>query len=399
MKESMNKGGAAILSENRFSFSHIGKYAAYIAAVFMLVFFGALTRGKMFTPMNITNLFIQNAYLFLLTVGLFFCILVGHTDLSVGSIVGFCGVILGMSYVWKELPTAVSILLALAAGLLIGCLHGLLITKFKLTPFVVTLAGSFAYRGLCMLFLQGSTLGPLSKGVQTFAKGYLLPSLMIGEISVVCLAAFVLCSAFIIYRELNSRKKKLQYGDAVISTGALVAKLAVIILIVGSILYNFNAHKGLPIIVIVVVAIVAMYSFIAQNTVLGRQAYALGGNSKATSLSGVNVNKIMFLVYVNSAVLAALAGVVVSGYVNATSTNAGDGYQMDAIAACYIGGCSGSGGTGSLLAAMVGACVMALLNNGMTLMGWGSDVQQVIKGVMLLAAVAFDVYSRSKSRG
>lgn len=387
------------MNNNKFSFSHISKYAAFIAAVFMLLFFGILTKGKLFTPMNITNLFIQNAYLFLLAIGLFFCILVGHTDLSVGSIVGFCGVTLGMSYVWQGLPIWLSILIALLMGLLIGCLHGILVTKFRLTPFVVTLAGSFAYRGLCMLFLQGSTLGPLSPGIQTFAKGYILPSVNVGEVNVICVLAFVLISAFVILSERNSRKKKLEYGDPIASTSFTVAKLVLIIAIVGAVLYNFNAHKGLPIIVVVVVTIVAAYSFVARNTVLGRQAYALGGNRKAAELSGVNVNKLMFLVYVNSAVLAALVGVVVSGYVNATSTNAGDGYQMDAIAACYIGGCSGSGGTGSLIAAMVGACVMAILNNGMTLMGWGSDVQQVIKGVMLLAAVAFDVYSRSKSRG
>ena len=180
---------------------------------------------------------------------------------------------------------------------------------------------------------------------------------------------------------------------------SVIGRTVAITLVAAVISYFWNAHKGVPIIVVCLAVIIAIYNFIANNTVLGRHVYAVGGNRAAAALSGINVKRVMFLVFFNSALVAAIAALVVAGRVGATSTNAGDGYQMDAIAACYIGGCAGSGGSGSLIKAIVGAFVVSILLNGMTLMGLGSDVQQMVKGLVLLAAVTFDVFARSRSEG
>lgn len=387
------------MSEKKISFSHVGKYATYIALVAVLVIFGALTKGRIFTPMNITNNFIQNGYLFLLTISLFFCILTGNTDLSVGSIIGLVGAVIGILYVNLGVSMIVAVLCGLLVGILIGAFHGVLITRFGFAPFIVTLAGNFAYRGVVQYLLQGSTLGPLAPQIKSFSNGYILSDLRVAGINLICLLVPIVVAVTVLLSERHKQREAEKYGMKKASALSVIGRTVAITLVAAVISYFWNAHKGVPIIVVCLAVIIAIYNFIANNTVLGRHVYAVGGNRAAAELSGINVKRVMFLVFFNSAFVAAVAALVVAGRVGATSTNAGDGYQMDAIAACYIGGCAGSGGSGSLIKAIVGAFVVSILLNGMTLMGLGSDVQQMVKGLILLAAVTFDVFARSRSEG
>ena len=387
------------MSEKKISFSHVGKYATYIALVAVLVIFGALTKGRIFTPMNITNNFIQNGYLFLLTISLFFCILTGNTDLSVGSIIGLVGAVIGILYVNLGVSMIVAVFCGLLVGILIGAFHGVLITRFGFAPFIVTLAGNFAYRGVVQYLLQGATLGPLAPQIKSFSNGYILSDLRVAGINLICLLVPIVVAVTVLLSERHKQREAEKYGMKKASALSVIGRTVAITLVAAVISYFWNAHKGVPIIVVCLAVIIAIYSFIANNTVLGRHVYAVGGNRAAAELSGVNVKRVMFLVFFNSAFVAAIAALVVAGRVGATSTNAGDGYQMDAIAACYIGGCAGSGGSGSLIKAIVGAFVVSILLNGMTLMGLGSDVQQMVKGLVLLAAVTFDVFARSRSEG
>ena len=387
------------MSEKKISFSHVGKYATYIALVAVLVIFGALTKGRIFTPMNITNNFIQNGYLFLLTISLFFCILTGNTDLSVGSIIGLVGAVIGILYVNLGVSMIVAVLCGLLVGILIGAFHGVLITRFGFAPFIVTLAGNFAYRGVVQYLLQGGTLGPLAPQIKSFSNGYILSDLRVAGINLICLLVPIVVAVTVLLSERHKQREAEKYGMKKASALSVIGRTVAITLVAAVISYFWNAHKGVPIIVVCLAVIIAIYNFIANNTVLGRHVYAVGGNRAAAALSGINVKRVMFLVFFNSALVAAIAALVVAGRVGATSTNAGDGYQMDAIAACYIGGCAGSGGSGSLIKAIVGAFVVSILLNGMTLMGLGSDVQQMVKGLVLLAAVTFDVFARSRSEG
>lgn len=378
---------------------NLGNYITFIALAAVTIIFGILTNGRLFKPMNVSNIFVQNGYLFFLSISLFFCILTGNTDLSVGSIVGLVGAVVGILYVNVKLPIYVAIACGVLVGLSIGALHGFLITKLNFAPFIITLAGNFVYRGITQFMLKGDTLGPLTPGLKKFATGYILSDLRIGNINVVCAAAPVVVAVLVFISEFNKRKNLLQYNMKAPSKMAVILKTIGVTAFISVIMYFLNQYKGIPIIILIAAIVLAIYVFIANNTVIGRRIYAVGGNKSAASLSGVNVKKELFLVFFNSAMIATFAALVVAGRVNATSTNAGDGYQMDAIAACYLGGCAGSGGSGSLFNVIVGALVICILMNGMTLIGLGSDVQQIVKGLVLLAAVAIDVVSRSRTNG
>lgn len=382
--------------KEQLSFKHIGKYAPYILLAVMVIFFGVITDGNLFRPMNISNIFINNSYLFFLSCGLFFCILTGHTDLSLGSLIGLISAILGYTYVNLGWPIILSLLLCLAVGIALGCLHGLIITKCGLSPFLTTLAGNFAYRGLCEYILKGDSLSPLDSVLRTISRETILEDLTIGGVNVFCVVFFLILAAILVVSEVRSRNIKRRYNAAMPSLPAVLFKDALILAFLGVIMYFFNAYQGVPIVVVIVGIFVAIYYFIATKTTFGRHVYAVGGSPQSARLTGINVNKVMFLVYLNSAIMATFAAVAVCGRVNSSMVSAGDGYHMDAICACYIGGAAGSGGSGNLLSSIVGAFIMALLLNGMTLLGLGSSAQNICKGLALLAAVSFDVYSRSK---
>lgn len=368
-----------------------------LALVCITLFFGVVTKGVVFRPMNISNLFMQNSYVIFLTIGMFFCILTGNVDLSVGSVVAVTGALLGWMTLEQGVPTTLAVIITVLFGIVVGLFQGSFIAFLNVPPFIVTLAGMLIFRGMTYVILEGQTLSPFSEGVRYFASGFVFSDMRIGGYNIVCLILIVLSAIALIVAERNKRRNNIKYGFDVSPIVVTILKLAAIIGVISAITLSLSAYKGLPFIVLVLIVVILLYSFIADRMVIGRHIYAMGGNMNAARLSGVKTKWNMFVVYINSAFMATISGLVVAGRLNAATAKAGNGFELDAIAACYIGGCSASGGVGTIIGAIVGALVMAILNNGMSILGIGSDMQQVIKGFILLLAVTFDIYSKSKT--
>ncbi len=368
-----------------------------IALVLITLIFGFTTKFIIFRPMNISNLLMQNSYLIFIAIGMFFCLNTGNVDLSVGSVVAVVGALVGWMTVTNKMSTPLAVAIAVAFGILVGVFQASFIAFLKVPPFIVTLAGMLIFRGLTFVILEGQTLSPFSTGFQYFANGFVFTDLRIGKYNLMCLLLLVAAAVALIYGEVSKRKTNIKYGIEVPPIPFTVLKVAGILAFIAAIVLSLSAYKGLPFIFVVLIFITLIYTFIANKTVIGRHVYAVGGNIDAAALSGVKTKWIMFMVYVNSAFLATISGLVVTGRLNAATAKAGSGFELDAIAACLIGGASASGGVGTTIAAIIGALVMAILNNGMSIMGIGTDLQQVIKGFILLLAVTFDIFSKSKS--
>lgn len=367
------------------------------ALVFIILFFGIVTQGVMFRPMNVSNVFMQNSYVIFLAIGMFFCILTGNVDLSVGSVVAVSGALMGYMTINQGISTSVAVIVTLIVGLAIGIFQGFFIAFLNVPPFIVTLAGMLIFRGATQVILQGQSLSPFSEGFQYFASGFLLSDIKIGELNLLCVLVLIIGAGLLVFSELKKRKNRIEYGFDVPAVSLVVVKLTAIIVAMAAVLISLGAYRGMPFILFILIFVTAFYTFVSNRTRLGRHIYAVGGNRKAAQLSGVRTKMVMFLVYVNCAFMATIAGLVVTGRLNVATAKAGTSYELDAIAACYIGGCSASGGSGTIIGAIVGAAVMGVLNNGMSILGIGTDMQQVIKGLILLLAVTFDIYSKSKS--
>lgn len=371
-----------------------------IALVFIMVLFQILTGGILFRSMNVNNLVLQNAYVLILATGMLLCILTGNIDLSVGSVVAFVGAVAAIMMVDWGLPVALTIPLALLIGVGIGAFHGYFIAYMHIPAFIVTLAGMLIWRGLTMVILKGQTKAPFEKSFQSLAAGY-LPGreLEIAGLNAIALTIGVVLSIIFVVALLRSRKSKSKYGFTVVPFWIELIKIAVIIIAINLLTISLANYNGIPIVLILLVFLILLYTFITQRTIFGRHIYALGGNEKAAKLSGVKTKRVMFLVYTNMGMLAALAGIVVAGRLNAATPKAGNMFELDAIASCFIGGASASGGIGTVVGAIIGGLVMGILNNGMSIMGVSVDWQQTIKGLVLLFAVIFDVATKKKSQG
>jgi putative multiple sugar transport system permease protein len=378
--------------------NNIRQYGMVIALAFIMILFQILTEGIMFKPMNITNLVLQNSYVLILAIGMLLVIVTGGIDLSVGSIVAFVGSVSAVFMVDYGMPVVYAMIIAIFIGAAAGAFQGYFIAFLKIPAFIVTLAGMLIFRGLTMSILQGQTKSPFEKSFQAMAAGYLpLMDLRWGTLNIIALAAGILASIILVIVILRSRRTKLKYHFEVMPLWLDIAKIVVIFAAINLLTYKFAGYNGLPIILIILVALIIIYTFITQRTIAGRHIYALGGNEKAARLSGVKTEKVKFWVYVNMGVLAAIAGLIVAGRLNAATPKAGTGFELDAIGACFIGGASTSGGIGTVIGTIVGGFVMAVLNNGMSIMGVPVDFQQTIKGFVLLFAVWFDVFTKSKS--
>jgi len=380
--------------------SNIRQYGMVIALAFIMIFFQILTRGILFKPMNINNIILQNSYVLILAVGMLLAIITGNIDLSVGSVVAFVGAVAAVMMVDWGFPVGITIFLCLLIGLAVGAFHGVFIAYFRIPPFIVTLAGMLIFRGMTMVILQGQTKAPFAKSFQNIAAGY-LPGMdiRVGQYSLIALLIGLIISVIYIVVQINNRKNKKKYGFEVLPAGFEVVKSAVVILAINLLTGSLAAYNGIPYILVLLTALVLIYTFITQKTIAGRHIYALGGNEKAAKLSGVKTQRVMFWVYANMGMLAALAGLVVAGRLNAATPKAGTSFELDAIGACFIGGASASGGIGTVVGAIVGGLVMGVLNNGMSIMGVSVDWQQTIKGLVLLGAVCFDVYTKTRSSG
>lgn len=377
--------------------NNIREYGMLIALIAVMVFFQIQTKGVLFKPVNITNLVLQNSYIITMALGMLLIIVSGWIDLSVGSVVAVVGALAGVLMVRYDVNWIVVVAISMMVGAAIGAFQGYWVAYLKIPSFIVTLAGFLIFRGLTIALLRGESVGPFPRGFQNISSGF-IPDIFHGEnLHITTILIGVILSAIIIWLDMRTRKNQQKYGFEVTPFYFFVIKNGAITAAVMGLCYLMASYKGLPNVLVLVFALIAAYAFITSQTVIGRRIYAMGGNVKAAMLSGVNTTRLLFYTFVNMGVLAAAAGLIVAARLNSATPNAGDGMELDVIAACFIGGASPTGGVGKVIGAVVGAFLIGVLNNGMSIMGVGIDWQKVVKGVVLLLAVLFDVYNKNKS--
>nr|WP_022774214.1 multiple monosaccharide ABC transporter permease [Butyrivibrio sp. AE2015] len=376
------------------------KNTMVIVLIIVVAFFSWRTGGAILLPMNVSNLISQNAYVFILATGMLLCILTGgNIDLSVGSVVCFVGAIGALLMVNVGAPVWLTILIMILIGTAIGAFQGFWIAFVRIPPFIVTLAGMLAFRGLSNVALNGLTVSIKDQTtfVNLFGGGadcYIPDFFGNGSLNLTCLFGGILAASVLVLLQILSRIKKKQNGYDLESVWTFGIKLAVLAAVIVLFAYKLSQHKGIPTVLIWVLVVVIIYGYITSNTTVGRYFYAVGGNEKATKLSGIDTNRVYFLAYTNMGFLAALAGMVTIARLTSAQPTYGQNYEMDAIGSCFIGGASAYGGIGTVPGVIVGAVLMGVINLGMSLMGVDANMQKVVKGVVLLAAVIFDVVSK-----
>ena len=380
--------------------SFFQKYMMVIALILVVGFFYVLTEGKILFPQNINNLISQNAYVFVLATGMLLCILTGgNIDLSVGSVVCFVGAI-GATFMDKGGNVWVAIIIMLLVGLVIGAWQGFWIAYVHVPPFITTLAGMLVFRGLSNVVLDGMTVSVTDETfVYLFGGGAecYIPDLFGNEtFNITCMIAGAVAVAIFVVIQLKGYLTRKSKGYETGSFTALLAKTVVLSAVILWFAYSLAKYKGIPTALIWVMAIILIYGYITSMTTTGRYFYAVGGNEKATKLSGINTKNVYFLAYTNMGLLAALAGMLTIARMTSAQPTYGQNYEMDAIGSCFIGGASAYGGTGTVPGVIVGAVLMGVINVGMSIMGVDANYQKVVKGLVLLAAVIFDVVSKKK---
>jgi len=376
---------------------NIRQYGMIITLVLIMLLFQVLTDGLLLKPLNITNLILQNSYILVLAIGMLLVIITGHIDLSVGSVAAFVGAISAILMVKMQVHPAAAVIISLLIGALVGAWQGFWVAYVKIPSFIVTLAGMLLFRGLTMIVLDGQSIAPFPESFQLISSGF-LPDLFGGNgLHLMTVLIGVILSAILVWTEWSRRQTQRSYQFDVEPTGFVIAKLIGMVAVVNLFTFVLATYEGIPNILILLFALIVLYSFVMKKTVMGRHIYALGGNEKAASLSGVRTKQKTFWVFVNMGVLSALAGLIFAARLNAATPKAGVNFELDAIAACFIGGASATGGIGTVIGAMIGGLVMGVMNNGMSLIGLGIDWQQGIKGLVLLLAVAFDIYNKNKA--
>ena len=379
----------------------IKKNAMLIVLVLVYIFFTAMTGGSMFSPMNFNALITQNAYVFILATGMLMCMLTGgNIDLSCGSFVCIMGAIGGVLMVVREYSAGVSIVAMLLVGIIYGCVLGYHVAYVDIPPWIATLAGYLAFRGWGTAILSdNSSTGSISPMPESFLKlfsGKVFET-GINQFNVVCFVAGVIASVIVVVTSLMSRANKVKKGYEAESMTALVIKCVLSVAAILLFAYKLALAGGIPTVLIWVIVIVLIYSFITSKTTLGRYFYTIGGNAEATRLSGVDTRKIMFFAYLNMAVLTVISSYIVVARFQAANSTAGNYYEMDAIAACVVGGVSAYGGSGTVFGMVVGATLIGVINLGMSLMGVNADWQKIVKGGVLLGAVVFDILATKKN--
>ena len=379
---------------------HLRENGMLMALVAIVAFFTIIVRVTLdvdfLSAQNITNLFLQNSYVIIMALGMLLVIVAGHIDLSVGSVVGFTGAVAAYLTVTLEWPVIAVVPACLFVGFLIGAAQGYWIAYWRIPSFIVTLAGMLVFRGLTLWLLAGQNIGPFPKTFQSLSTGFIPDAFGVGKPNMTAIALVVLCALAIIWMGWRARNRDGEFGIAqepmlIFTIRNLIVSAALIF--VG---YKLASFRGLPNVVVILTVLTVLYGFFTESTTTGRRIYALGGNEKAAKLSGIKTDRLVFLTFCNMGVLAALAGMIVAARLNSSTPKAGNGFELDVIAAVFIGGASMSGGVGKILGVVVGALIMGVMNNGMSILGIGIDYQQVIKGLVLLAAVIFDVYNKSK---
>lgn len=374
----------------------LSKYSMIFILIAILIAFQILTDGILWKPLNITNLILQNSHILVLAIGMLLVILLGDVDLSVGSVVAFVGASSAVMMVQWQWNPFIAIVISLLIGGLIGAWNGFWISYIGIPAFIVTLAGLLSFRGLTQVILGGTTLAPFPTSFTKLSSGYIPDFFGDGGLHVTSILIGLLLSLFAVWNMFKTRKRKKDNLFEVESMAWFVTKVLIMFGSIMVLTFVLASYQGYPVILILLAVLVMIYGFLTTKTTIGRQVYATGGNRKAAELSGVKTKKLTFWIFVNMGVMSALSGLLVASRLNAATPNAGNGFELDAIAAVYIGGASASGGIGTILGAVIGGLIMGILNNGMSIMGIGIDWQQGIKGLILLLAVAFDIYSRKR---
>lgn len=378
------------------------KYTMVIALVLVVAFFYISTDGKILYAQNINNLISQNAYVFVLAAGMLLCILTGgNIDLAVGSVVCFVGGI-GAVMMDKDINVWVAVAVMLVGGLLVGLWQGFWIAYVKVPPFIATLAGMYAFRGLSNVVLQGFTVGIRNTTfLNVFGGGAdcYIPDFLSGStINMTCLVAGIAVVIIIAAVSMKNRISAKSKGYDVAPLYSELIKLVVVGAAIIWVTYKLASYKGIPTSLLWIVAVLLIYAYITTKTTMGRYLYAVGGNEKATKLSGIDPRKVYLFAYVNMGLMAGLAGILTVARATQAQPTFGQGYEMDAIAACFIGGASAYGGEGGVFGVVIGAVLMGVINQGMSIMGMEANYQKVVKGVVLLVAIIFDVLSNKKKK-
>ncbi|MFJ4831324.1 multiple monosaccharide ABC transporter permease [Streptomyces sp. NPDC088747] len=372
------------------------QYGMLIALGLIVALFAVWTDGDLLLPRNVSNLVLQNSYILILAIGMMLVIIAGHIDLSVGSLTAFVGAFAAVLTVQHDVPWPVAVVLCLLIGAVAGAVQGFFIAYGGIPSFIVTLAGMLIFRGLTEILLEGQTLGPFPDGLQKMGNGFLPETGPDTNYHNLTLLLGIALIVFAVLQEVRDRKRQQEFSLEVLPRNIFLLKLVAIVAAILVVTMLLASYKGAPIILLVLGVLVVGYGYLMRNAVFGRHIYAIGGNLPAAKLSGVRDKKVTFLVFLNMGALAALAGMAIAARLNAASPKAGLNYELEAIASAFIGGASMSGGVGTVLGAIIGGLVLGVLNNGMNLLSVGSDWQQVIKGMALLAAVGFDVWNKRK---
>ena len=385
------------------SLSHIitdlGKNGIFLALIAVVVLFSFLTNGILLRPQNISNLIVQNGYILILAIGMVMVIVAGHIDLSVGSVAAFVGACSGVFAVQWGLPWWLAIIMSLGIGALVGVWQGFWIAYVGIPAFIVTLAGMLIFRGLALVVLGNSNIGSFPAEYRALGNGFLTDVFGEFDLDPLTLGVGVIAVIALIVQQVRTRLGRAKYGQEVEPLVWFVAKLVLITAALGFFAYALASYKGIPVTLIVLAVLVLIYGVVMNRTVFGRHIYAIGGNRHAAELSGIKNRKVDFYLFVNMGILAALAGLIFTARLNLAGPKAGDGFELEAISAAFIGGAAVQGGIGTVGGAIIGGLIIGVLNNGMSILGIGIEWQQAVKGLVLLLAVAFDVYNKRRSGG
>nr|WP_244468759.1 multiple monosaccharide ABC transporter permease [Devosia limi] len=388
--------------------TNLRDYGLVVALLAIMVFFQFTTNGVLFKPVNLTNLILQNSYIIIMALGMLLVIVGGHIDLSVGSVSGFIGAIAAIMMVRYGIAPIPAAILCILAGGVIGASQGYWIAYLKIPSFIVTLAGMLVFKGLSLAVLGGASVGPFPAEFQLLSAGF-IPD-FIGPIVIpqgegvppislhsTTLIIGILIVVAMVFSGIRTRRRREQHGYEAEPFAVFAIKTALIGALILFFTYLLASYKGLPNVLIVMSILIAGFVFLTKRTTLGRRIYALGGNAKAAQLSGIKTERLTFYIFVIMGMLSALAGLIFAARLNTATPKAGQGFELDVIAAVFIGGASAMGGVGQVAGAVIGAFIMGVMNNGMSIMGVNIDWQQVIKGLVLLGAVVFDVYNKNKA--
>jgi putative multiple sugar transport system permease protein len=377
--------------------NNMRQYGMLIALGLLLVVFQVWTEGDQLLPRNVSNIFTQNGYILILAIGMMIVIINGHIDLSVGSVAGFAGAAAGVMIIENEMPWQTAVVLTLLIGAAVGAWQGFWIAYVGIPSFIVTLAGMLLFRGATQILLGGTTLAPFPEGFTNLNGGFLPEIGPETNYHNLTLLLGLVVSAIAVFQEWRHRQQQRAYELQTVPFNLFLLKCAAIVAAVMALALTLASFNGVPIVLLILGVLLAVMGFVMRNTVIGRHVYALGGNRPAAQLSGVKDKRVTFMVFVNMGVLAALAGLVFAARGNNADPAAGELFELEAIAAAFIGGASMSGGVGTVLGAVIGGLVLGVLDNGMQLVGISEDWQQVVKGLVLLAAVAFDIWNKRRA--